>query len=419
MASAANTPTSYYLDTADAKKACAEDKAQMEKKCAPDDKNKGRGKGRPASRLSHKNAGKDENWVLDHCGPLMVQPGLGNFKEWFQEFGDITSSLSSIRTTLQNSVIAKIEQEILEYSGKQIAKLAVRRGLTGWIPIVGWVLTAVDVAVTAYDAAGRIGEMRKTVEELKGTVERLKEAGGKISSTLNQYKDKLKNFDKLSEAEQKKVANTVMADIQTAYAAADPCLRARKCMLVPFSKDGAAKWAGKGCCPGQTGHHLLPDAMFRDSGSKAAAAKSAWAADPKNLDSKGKLKSMPRSKIPTRDCWDGYTEAGSPTICVEGNNQHMGSHGAMHAATKAKLAFKGAAGKKDMPYTDARDLLVEEISAMYGCSKKCLQEQLDSYYCGEAASKKPGCPQDCKNAKVTPHDGTGAQPDAQDDGAED
>lgn len=414
MASAANTPTSYYLDTAAAKKACAEDKAQMEKKCAPDDKNKGRGKGRPASRLSHKNAGKDGSWVLDHCGPLMVQPGLGNFKEWFQEFGDITSSLSSIRETLQDSVIAKIEQEILEYSGKQIAKLAVRRGLTGWIPIVGWVLTAVDVAVTAYDAAGRIGEMRKTVEDLKGTVERLKEAGGKISGTLNQYKDKLKNFDKLSEAEQKKVANTVMADIQTAYAGADPCLRARKCMLVPFSKDGAAKWAGNGCCPGQTGHHLLPDAMFRDSGTKAAAAKSAWAADPKNLNSKGQLRSMPRSKMPTRDCWDGYTEGASPTICVEGNNQHMGSHGVMHELTKLNLRGKGFAGKKEMPYPDARDLVLKEVSATYGCSKKCLQEQLDAYYCGKAASKKPGCP-DCENAKVTPHDGTGAQPVQDDD----
>lgn len=418
MPSAANTPTSYYLDTAAAKKACAADQAEMEKKCAADDKNKGRGKGRPKSRLSHKNAGKDANWVLDHCGPLMVQPGLGNFKEWMSEFGDITSSLSAIRESLQSTVIAKIEQEILEYSGKQIAKLAVRRGLTGWIPIVGWVLTAVDVAVTAYDAAGRISTMRKTVEDLKGTVERLKEAGGKIAGTLDRYKDQLKNFGKLSKADQKKVANNVMADIQTAYAAADPCLRARKCMLVPFSKDGAAKWAGKGCCPGQTGHHLLPDAMFRDNGAKTAAAKSAWAADPKNLNAKGKLKAMPRSKIPTRDCWDGYTESGSPTICVEGNNQHMGSHGVLHKITGARLEQLNMLGKRDMPYQDARDLLLETISGMYGCDKRCLQEQLDSYYCRKAASKGPGCP-DCNHAKVTPHDGTGKQSNPDADGVED
>jgi hypothetical protein len=416
-ASAPNTPISYYLDTAAAAKDCKKDKEEMEKKCAPDDKNKARGKGRPKARQTHKNGDKDASWVLDHCGPLMVQPGPKNFEEWYSEFSDIDGALKKIAGTLKDNVIGKLEQEALEYTGKQIAKLAVRRGLTGWIPVVGWVLTAVDVGMTAYDAATKVSAIRDTVADLKGTVERLKEASSKISGTLGEYKEKLKNWDKFNEKERNRIQSEVMADIQSAYAGADPCLRARKCMLVPFNKKGAAKWAGKGCCPGQTGHHLLPDAMFRD-GAKGEAAKKAWAADPANRDAKGKLKKMPRDKLPKRECWGNYTEGQSPTICVEGNDQHMGSHGVMHSLTSTKLKAKGALGKSDMPYTDARDLVLEEVSKTYGCTKECLKEQLDAYYCGEAASKKPGCP-DCKDAKVRPHDGTGEQPDAPNDGAED
>lgn len=201
-----------------------------------------------------------------------------------------------------------------------------------WRGFTGWVLTAVDVGVTACDAAARISTIRNTVTDLKGTVERLKEASGKISGTLNEHKDKLANWKDLNKKQQSKLANEVMADIQAAYAAADPCLRARKCMLVPFNKDGAAKWAGKGCCPGQTGHHLLPDAMFRDA-AKGDAAKKAWAADPANRDAKGKLKSMPRDKLPKRECWDNYSEGKSPTLCAEGNNQYTGSHGVLHGLT--------------------------------------------------------------------------------------
>ncbi len=404
----ANTVATYYLDTADAKKDCGKDLADMQAKCAPDDKNKARGKGRPKARKSQ----GDAPWVLDHCGPLMMQPGLKNFNEWREEFGDIQNSIKQMADALKDNVIAKLEQEALEYTGKQITKLAVRRGLTGWIPFIGWALTAVDVAVTAYDAVSKVQAIQNTVTELQGTVDRLREAANNIAGTFEKYKDQLKNFGNLSEAQQKTVAGNVMADIQAAYAAADPCLRARKCILVPFNKRTPDKWAGKGCCPGQTGHHLLPDAMFRDAAG-TEQAKAAYKAR------KGSMKGWDRDMAPTRPCWDGYSEDASPTICVEGNNQHMGSHKVMHQLTKEKLRLGGHLGKSEMSYPAARDLVTTEISATYGCKKECLKEQLDSYYCGKAASKKPGCP-DCEHAKVRPHDGTGDQPpDSGDNGSED
>lgn len=64
-----------------------------------------------------------------------------------------------------------------------------------------------------------------------------------------------------------------------------------------------------------------------------------------------------------------------------------------------------------MPYTEARDLALDEVSAMYGCDKKCLQAQLDNYYCKKAASKKPPCP-NCEKAQVVPNSGMGGAPDA-------
>ncbi len=398
-----NTPVTYYMDTENAKIDCKKDKDEVEKKCAPDDKNKHRGKGKPKSR---KDTGSDANWVLDHCGPLMVQPGE-NFTEWLEDFKDIDGALRQLAQELGDNVISQLEKEILEHAGKQIAKMAIRRGLTGWIPVVGWIMTAVDIAVTAIDVASKVSELKETVAQLKDTVKNLQEQAGKITSTLDKYKDKLKDFGKLSKEEQGKVAREVMADVQSGYAAAAPCLRARKCMLVPFNKDLADKWAGKGCCPGQTGHHLLPDAMFRDpAGSEAF--KQEWKSNPANRDKNGKLKSIRRDQLQKKACWDGYSEGASPTICAEGANQHSGSHGMLHGLTGTKLGALGYSKKTEMRYIDARDLILDEVSRLYGCSKKCLQAQLDAYYCGKAASNKPDCP-DCHNAKVVPNSGMGGE----------
>lgn len=102
------------------------------------------------------------------------------------------------------------------------------------------------------------------------------------------------------------------------------CLLARKCMLVPYrdtvrgekSKEplGSVTYKGKtykeqktgssvrntlgldytaGCCPGQTGHHLVP---------------SSWA----------------KSACPN------YDERDYPVVCAEGTSQYMGTHGSLH-----------------------------------------------------------------------------------------
>ncbi|MFB9242198.1 hypothetical protein IV454_10470 [Massilia antarctica] len=408
MASTSNTPAMYFLDTPDAKKFCAKDIDDLKKQCAPDDRNKkNRGKGKPKARTRHGDNGKEGNWVMDHCGPLLMKPGE-DFEDWIKDFKDVDGMMRKVAAELKDKVIGKIEEELLEYGAKAVGKMAVRRGLTGWIPVVGWIMTAVDVAVTAVDVATKVSDMKDTVKGLKDTVGRLTEQAGKITDTYKKYEDKIKNFPNLSKDEQEKVARDVMVDVQTAYATTNHCLRARKCMLVPYSKGGVEKWAGNGCCPGQTGHHLIPDAMFRDPKGSEDMRKN-WKNNPANYKD-GKLKTLQRSKLPKKDCWEKYSDGAAPTICAEGANQHSGSHGAIHDLTDVSLRTSGYAGKTDMPYEKARDLAISGVSKLYGCDPRCLKAQLDAYYCGKAASKTPPC-SGCEKASVVPNSGKGTSRD--------
>jgi hypothetical protein len=404
--SPSNTPPTPYISKADIGGACKKDHERIEKRCKPNDTNRHRGKGAPKGKDTSKAGG----WVLDHCGPLLVKPGLENFNEWRSEFGNLDKLMGQAAQQLKNGVIGKLETEILEFAGKKIAKMAVRRGLTGWIPVVGWVMTAVDVAVTGYEVATTVGTMKDEVADLKRIVDELKTQGDKITQSFEKYKDPLKNFGKLGEEEQKKIAREVMTDVQSAYGAANPCMRARKCALVPFNKtDGTADtWSGKGCCPGQTGHHLMPDAMFRSTDPAAKArAFSDWKAGYGGKIPKNELKEadMPRDKKPKAKCWDGYSEGAGPTICLEGTDNTSGSHGVVHGLTE-KLIGKHRAGPT-MKYTTARRELAGTVSKLYGCDHKCLEAQLDEAYCKMYSCGNPGepCDKKLKDADVVPHSG--------------
>ena len=381
--STANTPPMYYKDSATVVKECAKQQKKMEDRCKPDEHNRRRRKGIPAGKDNDKSG----SWVLDHCGPLLLKPGLNQFDDWLTDWKDMDSFLANIKQEFEEAVINKLEKEIAEYAAKKVGKFVARRALTGWIPIVGWAITAYDVVSTGIELYEKIPEMKKELEELKNISKKMDEAIQKFEK----YKDKIKNFKNLSKQEQKSLANEIMAKTQAAYAFANRCLRARKCMLVPFNKTNSLNnWEGKGCCPGQTGHHLLPDTMFRDR-KLTAIAREEWNKDPSHRNKNGKLKRMPRSKYPTRECWGKYTEGKAPTICLEGKDNHTGSHGALHTTT-GNLIEAGHFGK-EMSYETARNMVIDEVALMYGCDKSCLKAQLDAAYkaaytCGDLNSAK-------------------------------
>ncbi len=393
----ANTPPTYYMDDPDTKAKCKNDLDKLKKKCEHSEEKK---KKRKKSKTMP--AGKDDSnsgsWVLNHCEGLFIKPSsIKEFQDWVDDVNDYPKTAwNAIEEVAKNKIVDKLEREVAEFAAKKAAAFAARRGLTGWIPIVGQVIAVADLVYTGVQAYERVQEIKAEIAEVKETVDRLKQSAEKVRDTFKKYD--IKNLTDINSEQ----TQALMSDVQTAIATADPCLRARKCTLVPYSKSGSgpANWAGKGCCPGQTGHHLLPDAMFRDPNSAARdGAFEQWKSSysGKKAAADLKMSDMPRDKLPKAKCWEGYTESRAPTICLEGTSNNHGSHGAAHAATKALLA--DALGQKEMDYETARNRMSTMVHKTYGCNKECIDKQLDAYY------KKAHKCGDLDKAKVTPHSG--------------
>jgi len=380
---------------------CEKDKKRIDKRCKVDDddnKGKAKSKRKPNNENRSKND-KATNWSDKYCGPLKLKPGLKNFEEFQKQFGDLDAMMDQAADILKSDVLTKLETEVTEFATKKAIAFGARRAATGWIPVVGWVVSAVDLVATGYDVATTVTELKNEVKSLKESVEKLKESSKKVTDVFAKHKDSLDKFQTLSKEDQTKIANEIMATSQEAYANADPCLRARKCALVTYTKSkasssGTAKDKAKteGCCPGQTGHHILPDAMFRATDQDST--RKAWAAEKADRDPA----KMPRAKKKTAECWSDYKEGPAPTICVEGGATY-GSHGMFHDETE-KLIKRARGKSPEIEYETARNKVTGLTARKYGCNKKCLDAQLDDYY-----KKAHSCPGSLDDQNVVAHTG--------------
>lgn len=142
------------------------------------------------------------------------------------------------------------------------------------------------------------------------------------------------------------------------------CLRTRRCMLQPYKP--TAKQKG-GCCPGQTGHHLIEASAFHVSGR----------GDPGDR--------------PLFNC-SRYDEGKAPSICVEGTNHGVGTHGLMHTFQSAKamncpeevlasppVLIKERATTVKQAQKDAASA-VSQTFPESGCSEACIEAQLSAYH---------------------------------------
>jgi Toxin PAAR-like domain len=118
------------------------------------------------------------------------------------------------------------------------------------------------------------------------------------------------------------------------------CVQKSRCYLRPY-EPGTKQ---DGCCPGQTGHHIPPKACFK-SGS-------------------------------------GYLGKYSPSsalcVCLEGMNQHCGSHGKNHAAIESLAEEAGLAPGDTCSVEDYNKLCAETVEAQCGCDKECIEAQLNA-----------------------------------------
>lgn len=138
-------------------------------------------------------------------------------------------------------------------------------------------------------------------------------------------------------------------------ATANPCITARRCALKPYnatSSPGDQANSGAGCCPGQTGHHVIPGAMFKKNAGKNRCAKP-------------------------------YVHGNAPVICVEGADNSAGTHGIAHTELDALIdTYKAQnTNNKHIEYETARDLSIEAVRKVNpDCTVECLKAQLDAHY---------------------------------------
>lgn len=163
--------------------------------------------------------------------------------------------------------------------------------------------------------------------------------------------------------------------------AANDCLRARRCMLVPYHPTGKQK----GCCGNkrQTGHHLVEASAFFDQGR----------GDPKKSNA-------------LAGC-GAYNEGEAPSVCAEGTDHGTGTHGLLHTwQSDAALACPGTQGSNSVPrlaldkpglppvdsehvttYEQARESGIAAMQQVFpesNCNAECLRAQLDAYHVRKA-----------------------------------
>jgi hypothetical protein len=314
------------------------------------------------------------DWKKNKCGMLNIKPAFGKRKgetlEDAQKRG--RDSLEGLRESIENLNVDTIKKQLEDEVGDL---LSIGVGDVAWqgakklgkrfVPIYGWVTIPGDLA-DADDFFELVDIYEKKLEKLK--------------KDIPEYPQKIDDLTDAINKGDTATASRILADMQADYALINKCLRARKCLLVPYSdtdpscksKNKDAKKCSKGkdsskftkeekkklgCCKGQTGHHLMPDSYFTLSG-------------------KGN-----RGVADKKIC-KGYSECEAPTVCVEGANQYHGSHGMLHDATDV-YAKEEADGDKLFGYETARDAVIKAHKTVFPlsfCKDGCLKKQLDDYY---------------------------------------
>lgn len=339
----------------------------------------------PKKKVGRRDGG-GKHWTDDHCGGLHIPlDSAERAKEYANEMQEAIKSIPD-----ELNLIAALEQELKDMAvnagAKALAKVGVKAGLKqlggSAVPLAGniamglWTLWDVGVAI------GDVSEIRAVANE---TLEKLDIMRGKLTDVQKMASD-FANFDKLSDAEKLEKAQKLGTDAQDMLATLNECTRARKCNLVPYKADGAGNLIGQrgkskveaanngGCCPGQTGHHLMPGASIE--------------------------KTCPN-----------YNHDIAPTVCVEGTSQNMGSHARVHQALALVHQKKSAQGKIAADGTmsldeglDAAAESHEKAFPLSKCSKKCIRAQLDSYYKSMCRGARPGMV-DAQSKPATPGNG--------------
>lgn len=294
------------------------------------------------------NRNKNNSWVDDYCDSLWVKPqkgANGQLDKLKKKMEDLLSlgHVGIMKQTFVQLISLAYQKVGLMYLVKEIGILGIKAVVKNIVGVAAGT-TGIGLTVTAGMAAWTVSDIVSSAKKL-AKVLNTKEANQLLKmitnprETYSQLQKQLKNY--------KDNPVKFVADMMSAKANTSPCIKSRRCLLVPYNQTGAAKAAksGKGCCPGQTGHHIMPKAM---------------------LDGK---------------C-AGYKYLPAPTMCLEGATQNHGSHGTAHTALDNLIdEYKDKTREPTISYAKARDLSIEAIKKVaLHCDVKCLKAQLDEHH---------------------------------------
>jgi hypothetical protein len=357
-----NTPSHSYAAVYYKNPDCHQNSGAVKKSCSPESegnkKNRKTNSKNPLikylkpkanSALPNSTSNPKSRWIGDHCEFLMIKPSSPDemaeqLQAIPQQMADQlqVSALEAVKEKASAALQKAVEDKIKKAAAKQ---LLVRGG--SWLG-GPWVGVAANIAMTA-DGANDLVNAAKDFPELTKTVE---QATRQLDAAKSQIAEAQKDLDKYSEPK-KYNKQALVSDMMHGLAELNPCIRARRCSLVPYKEtELPAANNGGGCCPGQTGHHVLPGSMFKN-------------------------------------CPD-YKHSEAPTICVEGVNNTHGSHGHIHRKLGAKLGgLLQIDGKTKIPpgaqimKKDAIDAGVDSVKEAFPeslCDEHCLKAQLHEFY---------------------------------------
>ena len=364
---AGNTIPNKFISLATSKTECASDKNSVKLNCKDlssksEQKKKKRNKNKFFSLIQNIPSMMDDgakkaygynrkgnnSWIDDYCDGLWVKPitgSKGQLDKLKKEMDDLLSlgKVGIIKQAAADLIVLAYDKVGLAYLVKELGFLGAKALVKNLVGAAAGT-TGVGLAVTTGMAAWTVADISRTAVDLAKKIntpeaKRLQQLISNPSAAQQQLKKQYEAY--------KKNPSSFVADMMKTKANASPCIKSRRCLLVPFNQTGSAIAAkdGKGCCPGQTGHHIMPKAMF------------------------------------TGKC-AGYKYNPAPTMCLEGATQNHGSHGGAHTALDNLIdKYKKDTGEETIYYAKARDLSVEAIRKVAPhCDAKCLKAQLDEHH---------------------------------------
>ncbi|MEO1222070.1 MAG: hypothetical protein AAFY42_12075, partial [Pseudomonadota bacterium] len=284
---------------------------------------KRRKNGRPYSQVEVRNM----TWKDRYCGPAMFSPDMSaetarnRMEELVSEAQGMKDELLDILADAGVDIATDaLQRYAVRAGGRQLAAAVCGPGAA--VCTVG--LAVVNVASgiwTAWSAWSDIAAIQDLVEQ---QLERLQQVQSGAQRILDAAGD---------EASWQQMQEELTEEMRDAInSPAGACIRARRCFLVPYEigdddrnsqipnfndqeagrNSSSSRGRGlfgraqpfnlgdsRGCCPGQTGHHVLPQSWLNGPSGQG-------------------------------NC-PGYAHDTAPTACLEGYSQYSGSHGEAHA----------------------------------------------------------------------------------------